>query len=139
MAAPTIIWFRRDLRVHDHAPLSEAAQRGGPMVPLLTLDPALNPPPETGASRVAFLLTSLRALDRDLRRRDARLMVLRGDPASLLGAVARRLRPEAVVAHSNSERVLGRVRDACASQQLRNQGVRMRWFDPPASTDELLR
>ena len=34
-----IIWFKRDLRVHDHAPLFEAAQTGYPVLPIYVVEP----------------------------------------------------------------------------------------------------
>ena len=35
-----VVWFKRDLRVVDHAPLLEAAQRG-PVLPLYVVEPEL--------------------------------------------------------------------------------------------------
>ena len=32
--SPCIVWFKRDLRVHDHAPLLAASQSGRPVIPL---------------------------------------------------------------------------------------------------------
>ena len=34
-----IIWFKRDLRVHDHAPLYEASKAGLPVLPLYVVEP----------------------------------------------------------------------------------------------------
>ena len=34
----TIVWFKRDLRIHDHVPLAEAA-RTGPVLPLYIVEP----------------------------------------------------------------------------------------------------
>ena len=71
----TLVLFTRDLRVHDHPPLSEAAREGSEVVPLFMLDPAL-----LGASpnRDRFLLESLADLDRSLERVGGRLIVRRG-------------------------------------------------------------
>ncbi|MEB3277076.1 MAG: deoxyribodipyrimidine photo-lyase, partial [Cyanobacteriota bacterium] len=35
-----LVWFKRDLRCVDHAPLVEAARRG-PVLPLYVVEPAL--------------------------------------------------------------------------------------------------
>ncbi|HVY63302.1 MAG TPA: deoxyribodipyrimidine photo-lyase, partial [Gammaproteobacteria bacterium] len=32
LAATTLVWFRNDLRLHDHAPLTAAARSGLPIV-----------------------------------------------------------------------------------------------------------
>ena len=49
----TIVWFCRDLRLSDHAPLDRAARRGA-AIPVFILDRALLHPPETVPARVAF-------------------------------------------------------------------------------------
>ena len=82
----SILWFRRDLRLHDNPALLEAAKEG-PVTALFVLDDALRRP--SGAARLAFLYRSLRALDQDLRTHGGRLMVRRGDPSKVLPAVAR--------------------------------------------------
>lgn len=35
-----VVWFKRDLRIADHAPLVEAVSRG-PVIPLLVIEPEL--------------------------------------------------------------------------------------------------
>ncbi|MCB1335892.1 MAG: deoxyribodipyrimidine photo-lyase [Roseivivax sp.] len=39
--APTLVWIRRDLRLSDHAALSAAAARGGPVIPVFIRDETL--------------------------------------------------------------------------------------------------
>src|SRR4051812_43066643 len=48
----SVLWLRRDLRLHDHPALHEAA-KDGPVVALFVLDPRLLKP--AGAPRIAFL------------------------------------------------------------------------------------
>src|SRR5690348_11987486 len=81
----SVLWLRRDLRLHYH-PALHAAAADGPVVALFVLDPALLRP--AGAPRIAFLYRSLRALDRDLREHGGRLLVRRGDPANAVPEVA---------------------------------------------------
>ena len=40
--APTLVWFRRDLRLSDHAALDAAARRGGPVIPVFIRDRAVD-------------------------------------------------------------------------------------------------
>ena len=81
----TLVLYSRDLRVHDHPALVAACRRGGDVLPLFVLDPAL-----TGISpnRHRFLLESLADLDRELTRRAGRLFVRSGDPAAQALALA---------------------------------------------------
>jgi deoxyribodipyrimidine photo-lyase len=84
-----IHWFRRDLRLHDNPALDEALRKsGGQVIPLFILDDAILRAPDTAAARVAFLLDSLRELDRSLRERGSRLILRRGPPAEVLAGLA---------------------------------------------------
>ena len=82
-----IVLFTRDLRVHDQPALAAAAERAERVVPLFVFDDALLS--RFGApNRVAFLLDSLRDLDRSLRRRRGALVVRRGDVVAETAKVA---------------------------------------------------
>ena len=133
----SVIWFRRDLRLADHAALAEGCRRGA-VLPLFILDPALLFHPETGSARVGFLLQSLRALDRDLRRLGARLVVRRGDPVRELVMVVRACQADAVIAHTDCERIVGRVRDAAVNRRLAAEGIPIDWIEPAGASPDLL-
>jgi deoxyribodipyrimidine photo-lyase len=133
----TIVWFRRDLRVSDHAPLLRAARRGL-VIPVFIFDRALLHHPETGSARVAFLLRCLQALDTDLQRLGGRLILRSGDPVALLPDLVVATQAEGIYAHSDCERIYGRVRDARLNRALAQRGMKIRWFDPAASVDHLL-
>ena len=45
-----VVWFKRDLRIHDHRPLLEAAARGDVLC-LYVYEPELLASPELGALR----------------------------------------------------------------------------------------
>ena len=36
-----VVWFKRDLRVHDHAALTAAVDTGSPVLPLYVIEPSL--------------------------------------------------------------------------------------------------
>jgi len=71
----TLLWFRRDLRLHDLPPLLEAASGNSEVLACYVLDPRLEA--AAGARRLQFLGDSLRALNEAL---DGRLFVTRGRP-----------------------------------------------------------
>ena len=83
---PSVMWFRRNLRLGDNPALLEAAA-DGEVLPLFVLDPALWGP--AGPTRRAHLGASLRALDGTLRQREASLAVVRGDPVRRVVLAAR--------------------------------------------------
>ncbi len=86
---PSVLWFRRDLRVHDNPALVAAAEESGAgadagtVVPLFVLDPRLWGP--AGDVRRAWLSRSLTALDSSL---GGHLVVRHGDPVAVVAEVA---------------------------------------------------
>ncbi len=85
--APTILWFRRDLRLADNPALEAALRAGHPILPLYVLDetPGLRP---AGAASLWWLDKSLTALAHDLAVRGSRLILRRGEAGRLVRALA---------------------------------------------------
>ncbi|NKW78078.1 deoxyribodipyrimidine photo-lyase [Rhodobacteraceae bacterium R_SAG7] len=78
-----IVWFKRDLRVQDHAALSAASQRG-PVLPLYIVEPELWQQEDSSARHWAFIAESLHGLRADLARLGQPLVVRQGDAVSVL-------------------------------------------------------
>jgi len=133
----TVVWFRRDLRLIDHEPLHRAARRGA-VIPVFVFDRALLQHPETGVARVAFLLECLRGLDSALRSHGGRLILRQGNPVQVLPHLIRETEADGIYAHTDCERIYGRVRDARLNRALAAAGMKIRWFDPPGSTADLM-
>ena len=57
-----IVWFKRDLRITDHAPLAAAAERGA-VCPLYIIEPSMWSQPDASRRHYDFLLESLTELD----------------------------------------------------------------------------
>lgn len=74
-----VVWFKRDLRVHDHAALHAAAASGRPVLPLYILEPGLWRQPEMSGRHLAFLMESLADLDAALQARGGRLVLRVGE------------------------------------------------------------
>lgn len=85
---PTIMWFRRDLRLRDH-PALDAAAAQGPVTALFVLDDVLLSIDR--GPRTAYLYRTLRALDEDLRSHGGRLTVERGRPEDVVPRLAHQL------------------------------------------------
>lgn len=80
------MWFRRDLRLHDNPALLRAIEDGdGAVIGVFVIDPRLWG--TSGAPRLAYLAAALRALDESL---DGHLLILHGDPAVEIPALAHR-------------------------------------------------
>lgn len=89
-----LLWFRTDLRLLDHQPLTRACQQGSLLIPLYCLDPRHFGQtafgfPKTGSFRAQFLLESLADLRQQLRARGSDLVIRQGQPEQVIPALAR--------------------------------------------------
>jgi deoxyribodipyrimidine photo-lyase len=76
----TLLWLRRDLRVHDNPALEAARARADHLVPVFCFDDRLLHGRHASGPRTQFMLECLADLDRSLRTRGSRLVVRRGRP-----------------------------------------------------------
>ncbi|MBE9638099.1 cryptochrome/photolyase family protein [Salipiger mangrovisoli] len=75
--SPTLLWIRRDLRLSDHAALSAAVARGGPVIPVFVRDHTVD---ALGAAPKWRLEQGLEAFIAALEEKGSRL-ILRAGPA----------------------------------------------------------
>ena len=73
-----VVWFKRDLRVRDHAPLVAAAARGA-VLPLYVVEPSLWAAPDADRLHWQFVAAALHELRERLARRGAPLVVRSGE------------------------------------------------------------
>jgi len=81
-------WLKRDLRIVDHAPLSEPAARG-PVLVLYAYEPDIPAAPESDRSHVTFVNESLREVRDALRKRGGQLVVRTGRMPDVLDELHR--------------------------------------------------
>ena len=106
-----IVWFRRDLRVHDHPALHHALERYDRLLPLFVVDDGILTGRWQSANRRWFLAGALASLDAQLRERDSALTLARGDPRTLVAAIAASVGAATIVV-SRDYTPYGRARDA---------------------------
>lgn len=115
----TLVWFRgKDLRVHDHAPLADAASAGD-VIPLFVLDPCFFAPARARRTphRIQFLLESLRELETAIASRGSRLLIVKGKSVAVVPRLARAWRVDRVVGYAWAAPV-GRERDRRVAERL---------------------
>ena len=82
-----VLWFKRDLRIHDHTALAQAAQNG-PVLPLYIVEPELWQQPDLSYRQYAFLRECLKELNSELNKLGQRLIIKVGDTIAVLDAIA---------------------------------------------------
>jgi deoxyribodipyrimidine photo-lyase len=76
----SIVWFTRDLRLHDHPALRAALDSSDRVIPFFCLDDRLLHGRHASGPRTQFMLECLADLDASLKDRGAALVVRRGTP-----------------------------------------------------------
>ncbi|AUX08033.1 deoxyribodipyrimidine photo-lyase [Halalkaliarchaeum desulfuricum] len=104
-----LFWHRRDLRVADNRGLAAAGDDTGEVASIFVFDDAVLE--HAAPPRVAFMLDALSALRDRYRERDSQLLLARGDPSTILPAVATELEVDRVVWNRDYSG-LARERDA---------------------------
>lgn len=97
----SIVWFRNDLRVHDHEALAKALQHADEVIPVYCYDPgSYRKTPfnleKTGSFRAKFINESVRDLKNNLQSKGADLVILNGHPEEVLVDFAEQHQVEAV-------------------------------------------
>jgi deoxyribodipyrimidine photo-lyase len=87
----SLLWFRRDLRLHDLPPLLKAVANTDEVLACFVLDPRLEA--SSGKRRMQYLCDSLRQLREDL---DGRLLVTRGRPDERIPAIVKEIDAQSV-------------------------------------------
>ena len=122
MSSTAIVWFRRDLRVHDHPALTAAARSAELVVPAFVLDERLLGGRFPSDARAWFLFETLRELREALRERGGDLIVRRGPPERELLALAEETGADAVHFASDVS-PFAMARDKRVEAALRDAGV----------------
>jgi deoxyribodipyrimidine photo-lyase len=87
---PEVVWFKRDLRIDDHAPLTAAAKQGAVLC-LYIYEPALIHAEDFGSRHLLFINDSLRELEAQLVSLGSRLVICRGDAVQVLAQLQRQI------------------------------------------------
>ncbi len=125
---PALCWFRRDLRLHDHAALYHALKRHARVHCVFVFDTdILDRLTDKHDRRVTFIWESVRALHAELAELGATLHVLHGRAVEQIPALAQRLAVAAVYCNRDYEPA-ARERDAQVAAQLAVQGRSLHSF-----------
>lgn len=87
MTAPSIVWLRQDLRLHDQ-PAFAAAARGGAVIPVYVLDDATAGRWKIGGAQRWWLHHSLKSLHDGLEKLGSQLIVRRDETVVALRSIA---------------------------------------------------
>ncbi|MDZ7589236.1 MAG: FAD-binding domain-containing protein [Rubrivivax sp.] len=128
MDTSALVWFKRDLRMRDHAPLAEA-MRFESTLGLVVIEPQWLASPECDPRHVGFLLDCVAELQRDLAARGLPLLVRRGEMLQVLQALRREFAFTHLFSHEETGPGWSYTRDLAVADWCRSQGVH--WTELP--------
>jgi deoxyribodipyrimidine photo-lyase len=123
-----LVWFKRDLRLQDHAPLVEAMHFEQRLA-LVVIEPQWLASPECAPQHVGFLLACISALQRDLAARGIKLVVRHGDMPQVLQDLRREFAFTHLFSHEETGPGWSYTRDLRVADWCRHQGVT--WSELP--------
>ena len=125
--AGALVWFKRDLRLRDHAPLAEAAHFEA-AAGLVVIEPEWLDSPECDPRHVAFFLANISPLQTDLAARGLPLLVRVGPMVEVLTALRREFDFSHLLSHEETGPGWSYTRDLAVAAWCRSQGVRWAEF-----------
>lgn len=123
-----LVWFKRDLRVRDHAPLAEAMHFESALG-LVVIEPQWLESPECDPRHVGFLLDCVAALQRDLAARGLPLLVRVGAMSKVLQSLRLEFAFTHLFSHEETGPGWSYTRDLAVAEWCRSEGVR--WTELP--------
>lgn len=128
MKPAALVWFKRDLRVRDHAPLAEALHFEQALA-LLVIEPQWLASPECDPRHVAFLLDCVSELQAELAGRGLRLIVRCGDMLEVLQSLRCEFPFTHLFSHEETGPGWSYTRDLAVADWCRSQDVH--WLESP--------
>lgn len=114
----SVVWFRRDLRLHDHAALATACAADGQVQPVFVFDTdVLARFPNSKDRRLSFIARALCEMETALQKRGGGLMLLHGKASKVMPKLASALGAHQVFAAEDYEPG-ARARDAYVAQSV---------------------
>ncbi len=128
MGTAALVWFKRDFRVRDHAPLTEA-MRCDRALGLVVIEPQWLASPECDPRHVGFALDCIAELQRSLAECQFQLLVRIGSMPQVLHALRCEFAFTHLFSHEETGPAWTYARDLTVAEWCRSQGVN--WTELP--------
>jgi len=123
-----LVWFKRDLRVHDHAPLV-AARAYPDALAIFIIEPEWLASPDCDASHVDFALACLTELRAALAARGLPLLVRVGSAIAVLAQLRREVAFTDLLSHEETGAGWSYTRDRQVAAWCASVGVQWQQFN----------
>lgn len=124
-----VVWFKRDLRLHDHQPLLLASQQPGRVLLLYSFEPTLLADPHYDTRHWRFISQSLLDLKQQLRPYAGDILIAQAEVLDVLAQLVARYPDLRVFSYQETGIDLTFERDKAVAAFCRKQGIP--WIESP--------
>lgn len=141
MASVNIVWFRRDLRLHDNAALYHALKSNNPVIPIFIFDKnILDDLEDKKDRRIEFIREALIEMQETLKKHKSSLEVYYDTPVNVYKQLVKKYTIETVFANEDYEQY-AIDRDAAIIDLLKNHNAELKLYKDQVilAKDEVLK
>ena len=125
-----VVWFKRDLRVFDHAPLVEAS-RHPDVLPLYVYEPEIIRAPDFSTQHLGFINECLDDLDQALAGRGSSLLILHGEITTVFKRLLDNFGLFTLYSHEETGNAISYARDRRVADWCRSHSIA--WKESPTN------
>lgn len=123
-----VVWLKRDLRIHDHAPLYQSLQKQHPVLLLYIFEPILLKDPHYSERHFRFIKESLQELQSELAAYQTQVLVVKSSAEEAFRKVHSQLKIKTVFSHQETGLHLTYQRDKRLKQMFASEKIQWKEF-----------
>ena len=118
-----VVWFKRDLRLHDHEALHEALSTSGKTLLLYIFEPSLMKDYHYSQRHFDFIKQSLEALQKELQKYHTQILIVQGEATTIFKKLSEQIEISTVYSHQETGIKLTYERDLAVVELLKEKGI----------------
>jgi deoxyribodipyrimidine photo-lyase len=118
-----VLWFKRDLRLRDHAPMKAAIDDDTPLIFLYVFEPSVMALPQYSDRHWQFVFDGLRDLNKQLKPHYTRVVVMHREVDEAIPALLRRYQIEKIYSHEETGLAVTYARDLMLKIDFEQAGI----------------
>lgn len=126
-----IVWFKRDLRLKDHQPLTNAIEAGLPVLLMYCFEPSIIYYHDSDVRHWRFVYESLKDMQAQLAAFGKSMFVFHREAKDVFQALLRDFKVDTVFSHQETGNAKTYARDIFISELLMQHGVK--WVESPSN------
>lgn len=123
-----IVWFKRDLRLHDHEPLFAASNSGRSVLLVYIFEPSVMSYADSDVRHWRFVYESLMDIQKSLQQFEKQVFVFHNEAIEVFKLLAEEYFIHTVFSHQETGNALTFTRDKAIAKFLKDEGINWQEF-----------